>query len=76
MGLGLGVMSLLHHVDVGGIANCNLFAHLSPGPGGGMVHLELEEGAFAAGPWIDALKGRGGGEAGGADMVLRYMRRR
>ena len=31
-----------------------------------MVHLdlELEEGAFAARPWIDALKGRGGGEAG------------
>ena len=41
-----------------------------------MVHLELEEGAFAAGPWIDALKGQGGGEAGAADMVLRYMRRR
>ena len=37
-----------------------------------MVHLdlELEEGAFAAGPWIDALKERGGGEAWGADMVL------
>ena len=37
-----------------------------------MVHLdlELEEGAFAARPWIDALKGRGGGEAGGGDMVL------
>ena len=49
MGLGLGVMSLLHHVDVGGIA-CNLFAHLHLSPGGGMVHLELEEGAFAAGP--------------------------
>ena len=41
-----------------------------------MVHLdlELEEGAFAAGPWIDALKGQGGGEAGGRTWC--YMRRR
>ena len=38
-----------------------------------MVHLELEEGVFAAGPWIDALKGRGGGEAGGATWY--YMQR-
>ena len=59
--VGLGAMPL-HHV--GGIA-CNLFTPLVCG--GGMVHLED---SFEAGPWFDALEGRGGG----ADVVLHGAR--